>query len=41
MARDMVMVDFYGKIDNTIKANGTKIKKKEVALGVVPKETAT
>lgn len=40
MAKDMDMADFYGKMDNNIKANGNKTKKKAVAPGRVSKEIA-
>jgi hypothetical protein len=37
----MVMVDYYGKMDNIMKANGIIIKKKGVGHGALQKETAT
>jgi hypothetical protein len=40
MAKDKAMVDFFGKMDNTIKVNGTKIKKKALAHGRAQKEIA-
>lgn len=40
MGKDKATVDFFGKMDNTIRVNGTKIKKKVLGHGRVQKETA-
>lgn len=41
IAKEKVTADFFGKMDNTIRVNGTKIKKKALEHGRAPKEIAT